>query len=62
MFYDVTLLTGADIKTFQERVEKSLHQEKKSWPIKGVFVCVCVRGGGVDRKTETLQFIYYTWM
>lgn len=40
MFYDVTLLTGADVKTFQGSMEeKSLHQEKKE---QAHLPCVCV--------------------
>lgn len=68
MFCDVTLLTGADVKTFQgESGKKSMHQEKKSYPITSVCVwvcacvcmcvgmCVCVRGA--DRENERLQSI-----
>ena len=57
MFYDVTLLTGADVKTFQGRAEKSLHQEKKSNPIKCVHarVCVCVEGVQTEISAAYLQ-------
>lgn len=37
MFYDVTLLTGADVKTFQGSVEKELVSGEKEH---SVWVCV----------------------
>lgn len=46
LFCDVTLLTSADVKGFQRRVEgeKGCIRRKRARPSR---VCVCVGGGGV---------------
>ena len=74
MFYDVTLLTGADVKTFQGESGKKPASGEKELAHQGcvcVCVCVCARvcecayvcvGGCREKKRETLQSIYATWM